>query len=424
MGENDAGHWTTLEDCKGALLKAKAEEKATIYEKMGDAYKALDKGSKALMCYQEAYDTGNEHIDFIEKYIHQLGDSGRTGEALGLLDKVLSKADDEPTRSRLLSLKAYVLRLMGKFEEGKKQGEIALRLVADLDRKDPGVMMARAEAHNIIGLCLWRLVRYEQAIPMFESAVEEYKEIDKGDGLSQAVNNIGIMHFLLGDLDTALDYYERSVSIKDRSPYYNNIGLIRMIRGDYGLAKDCFKTCIKKGQAEGYKIVVHMAQMNLGDMYLEMGNMVKAKTWISMAHSGFLEMDENPAFAYVLYVISRIAINEGDLKKAKEMTMRAMEIAAKNRSKDTEAMVLLTLALIARAEGDHLNAKLHLVNSLKMFKKMALLQNIGKVYMELAITNKALGNDEDAKACAEEARNILERLGSRPMLEQLEKNGL
>ena len=104
--------------------------------------------------------------------------------------------------------------------------------------------------------------------------------------------------------------------------------------------------------------------------------------------------------------------------------MRAMEIATKNRSKDSEAQMRLTMGLIARAEGDHLNAKLHLVDSLKIFKKIALLQNTGRVYLELAITNKVLGNEEEAKACAEEARHIFERLGARPMLERLEENGL
>ena len=69
--------------------------------------------------------------------------------------------------------------------------------------------------------------------------------------MGYSLNNIGIVHKALKDYDNAIDYYKRSLSIKEEfgdmqaiSVTLSNLGKVFKIKGEYEKSLSFFKRCL------------------------------------------------------------------------------------------------------------------------------------------------------------------------------------
>jgi tetratricopeptide (TPR) repeat protein len=413
-----------LEECKEALRKATGKEKGEIYERMGDAYKRLNKGNKALICYQEAHDAGNDGTDFIQKYAQELADAGNGEEAVELIRTTIKRTKDPLTKARLYAKSGLVSRHIGNYDLGVTNGKRALEMVSDLDPKDHVVMSIKAEANTVIGLNLWRLGRIDEAAKHLKVALDLHEGIEDRKGMADVLNHLGIMTSLSGDQEKALEYYERSRKVMDKARCYINIGIVKQFTGKYHDAENNYKMALTKGRSEGYKIAINLAQLNLADLYIDMGNASKARTWIDLTLKGYEDMDQDPRVAIVYETMARVLIMEKDLVKARAMANKALEISRSNRARAVEARTLHTVGLIESAEGDHESAKATIEKALAIMKEIKLVRYIGRCLMDLAAVYREMGLEEQARTTAAEARRTLEEMGSLAYLRKLDDLGL
>ena len=412
-----------LAQCKSELLKASSEEKARIYVRMGDAYNALKKGNKARICYQEAYEAGNLDPDFILKYAQQLADAGKAADAIAVMRKAIDSAEDPVVRTRLMIKSGLVTRLVGNFDDGIEMGQKALELVTGL-KVDPKERKAlEAEANTVIAQNLWRKGRFERAGRYLENALEIYNELEDDKGTANAYNLLGIINSLSGNQRKALDYYTRSIEARDLARCYINMGIVKHILGEFKDSEEDYKTALKKGRKEGYKIAIHLAQLNLAELYIDKGNLPKAKTFMELSLQGYKEMSENPRIALVYDARSRIFLLEGDIDMASKDAETALSLANRYGIKDIQARMFHTLGKIEMEKKTLEKARAYLERAVDLMKEIKLVRYIGKALTDLAVVNRELGHKDKAKEVADEARKVLEAQEAKFFLKRLKELG-
>ena len=104
-------------------------------------------------------------------------------------------------------------------------------------------------------------------------AQELYKKILKiKPDHSNALNNLGIISFNLGDNQNTINYYKKAIaSDQNNSNAYNNLGVVFNILGEVHKAKNCYEKAIKinPNYADAYN--------NLGIIFYNSGDNQKAK---------------------------------------------------------------------------------------------------------------------------------------------------
>ncbi len=104
-------------------------------------------------------------------------------------------------------------------------------------------------------------------------AQDLYKEILKiKPDHSNALNNLGIISYNLGDNQNAINYYEKAItSDQNNSNAYNNLGVVFNILGEANKAIDCYENAIRinPNYADAYN--------NLGIIFYNSGDNPKAK---------------------------------------------------------------------------------------------------------------------------------------------------
>jgi len=153
-----------------------------------------------------------------------------------------------------------------------------------------------AEVHNFIGIALHRLGALEKARNDFDMAVKL-----KAD-YYQAYNNIGYMHFLLGNYDEALSAFKSALDIEPQyEPAQKNKRLAESVLAG-NLSKRAFEIAEKTSQEydtekqiEGYRKVLAidstyaMAQNNIAVAYYYEGSIDSAYIHLKKA----LELNRN-----------------------------------------------------------------------------------------------------------------------------------
>jgi tetratricopeptide (TPR) repeat protein len=412
-----------IEECKQGLLHAKGEEKARLYETMGDAYLSMDKGSKAQICFTYAYDGGLRDNGFIAKYARSLCSTGKIKEAEALIQDTLKGSPTKTEKARSYTVLSYIASERPDFIETKRHANVASRILEGTDPSDPEAMEVLAQANNMIGLSLWRQAQLEKAIPYYERALEIFEGLGDVQGVSKVQNNIGNVYYHLGRFDKAKEYYERSNEAKERVSYYNNMGLIYMIHGEFDKAEEMYKTCIKRIFGIGYIKILPVVQLNLADLCFEKGDLVKARSWVESANQSIKQLEYSPKMSDAYQGLAKLELFEGDLKSAEAHIRKAMDLAQRSKRRTLEAAAIKILGMIEHAKGDTVGAKKKFRTSIDTMKKHGMSFEAGFALVEFTKVLKELGEQEEAARTAAEAKEILTRLGIRYELDKLKALG-
>jgi signal transduction histidine kinase len=177
---------------------------------------------------------------------------------------------------------------------------------------------------------------YDEALRYhFESLILREKEGDK-EGMSVALNNIGLVYFKLHNDEQALDYYKRAIKIKRETgsdgldPMLLNAGLANNGLGRYSEASEIFKEaldiCAKKGCSTDTRV---------GGLYgLGIASMYGSKKF-DEAEKNFEESyklakesgDKRYQIENLLSLV-RIHTNRKDGERARQLLQEAESIAA------------------------------------------------------------------------------------------------
>jgi tetratricopeptide (TPR) repeat protein len=165
--------------------------------------------------------------------------------------------------------KAEILELVGEWQEAERLyreiGQFALNARAKKQIADSEIK-------------LFRIMRYmgkaQDPLAALSKALALYTELDDQSGISQAINNIGLVHMLHGRHQKAEEYFMELIS---RAKKHNdskhlisglgNISQLHINRGQFDRALDCLKQCADVSMAENEMGFLIISYGTIGNVY-------------------------------------------------------------------------------------------------------------------------------------------------------------
>lgn len=197
------------------------EQKASIYNKISDTYCVQGKPEYGLIYAQKAYDIA-ESINNKEELNEALSNlyrnyitKNRYDSAFSIAKRLLKiyLSDDNKYQMAIqYSRLGTVYSNLGLIEKAMDYYLTAIRLSKESDDYE-----FKAYLYNNIALTYINLSQPESAINFLEKAKKNAENVpDKLDLLSYTYDNIGSYYKIFGDKNIAIEYYEQSLSVKQK----------------------------------------------------------------------------------------------------------------------------------------------------------------------------------------------------------------
>ena len=206
-----------------------------------------------------------------------------------------------------------------------------------------------------------------------ESLAIDKKRSDK-KSIAYTLNNIGFVYDKQGDIPKALEYYHRSLKaleeLKDKNGIaytLNNIGLIQFYQKDYKSAKEFHIRSLKLRTELGDKQGMASSYNNLGLVY-------KHEPKALEYHTKSLELRQEikdqygSAFSYVN--IGNIYFEKGDNERALEYFQSSLKLRKEINDINGIVISLNHIAEVYFKLGETKTAKINLENSLNLAQKI------------------------------------------------------
>ncbi|MCE7734328.1 MAG: tetratricopeptide repeat protein [Candidatus Heimdallarchaeota archaeon] len=275
---------------------------------------------------------------------------GEFEKAIQLLDEVIRI---NQVRSRVeYTVIANLLKASVYASSQDKQKAINLIASIDtsvLDSLESGVFW-QGTSDLIYGNIFFQYGSYDKSLKFYEEAVAKFEKIDDNYSLIGALNNIGEVHKLRGELDTAREYYNRC--------------LLFFKHEEIGLMKAIILT-------------------NLGEISFLEGNNELAIEFLLKSLNMKLEVAPLHSLAYTLFQLLIVFLEIKDLKKAKEIKDFIEEI--KERKEIPIVTSIRTLAEAVYLKNS--NRMIDIAKSQELFVGVARTEIIASQYRIFAILN-------------------------------------
>ena len=219
------------------------------------------------------------------------------------------------------------------------------------------------------------LGRWEESIESFERAVVISGELDDGDDLVTAHNKLGSLYSRRGQWDKAISHYRAG---EDKS---------REIDDKIGLSNSSFGLSMVYYKKGDYEVAVEGINKSLDII-------------------GGMEGDEKDTnLARFTRMLGAAYYRMGELDKAEEHFMRALEVYINKGDKSEIGSTKHRLGMLANRRGEYEKALGHFKEAQEdfdtvgdIFKSSKNLINLGETYFNMGDTEKALENYEKAES--------------------------
>ena len=214
--------------------------------------------------------------------------------------------------------------------------------------------------------------------------------------LADALNNIGLIYRNKGDISLALEYYQKSLKIREEtgdkkglSTAFNNIGVIYKNQGNITKALEYFHKSLKIREQIGDKNLVMNSFNNIGDIYYSQRDFPMALFYHHESLKVCEQIGDKVGTAIALNNIGSIYRNQGDLELALEYYHKSLKIWEQTGDKKGTASSLNNLGLIYFNKENISLALQYYQKSLKIWEQIgdkkgfaASLANIAELYLK------------------------------------------
>jgi len=270
-----------------------------------------------------------------------------------LQDSLLNKIEAAKTPCERL----YPSYELAKSYYGVDAGEMAHWGQVSLDA---AIQCQNGEAHfkaeNLLGVCFLSQANYRDALTHFLAAYRLADSMGHTQGLSQCLNNLGVIYWHQKAYDKALVIYRRALTLLNPEQdsmlmgrYYYNIG---MIYQDHLLAPDSAEYYYRQAMSVAVALDDTIGQV---DTHNSLGLLQKAQRETPMAEFHFRRAmalatpgGQADQLFYPLYNLARLLLARRDLPEAQRLAEQSLPLAQQTRSYD---MLQSSYALLAAVDS-------------------------------------------------------------------------
>jgi serine phosphatase RsbU (regulator of sigma subunit) len=405
------------ESKKNYSLSAKAYAAvAEIYASQRNFDKATFFFEKAMYAYEYSNDFHNAYLSCGALLVNLYG-SGKISEMEAFCNKSIELATASNNKyfvAQAYYRKAFVFRLLSKFEESTKLSQTALKYV---DKEKNKVL--EADIYNNLGIVNGMLQNWSQAREYFETALKVFEDLNNKERCGELLNNLSVVLGNMGLKTQELECLEKSLKLKTEVGDRRGVALVLnnlaelVYRQDSARAREYYMRAEKISLEENDKQRLIYIYANRAEMEEHYGNI---KIALQLAHRA----EEIAKETQMIYEISRCANLLYNLYKKNNDWEAALKYHETFKQTNDSIFNVDKVKSIASLE-----AKFKLDQKEKEIALLAKDNELNKIYAEAREKElEILRKEAEAKRLEELARAEKDRQKADSLLNLAQKNRL
>jgi tetratricopeptide (TPR) repeat protein len=202
-----------------------------------------------------------------------------------------------------------------------------------------------------IGLTYYKKGFLAKALSYFKKSLELSKKIgnqkNKKEVQAPLINNIATIYLERMEFDEALKYYQKALKLatdeENKATIYGNLAVLYNYKKNYQKAIECSLKAIKISEDNKNFLRAFIEKLNLGEIYRNIKDFKKAKTYLLEGLEGVKEMGDKYWEAVGYKYLGSLCMDEGNKELAKKYLLQAHEMAKSMGEKRLEFEVLVDL---------------------------------------------------------------------------------
>lgn len=301
-----------------------------------------------------------------------LGDSKGGVELFNQALTLLDQADQLTLRCHTYVRRSGAYRMIGEYQKALEDAEEALRLTRGRPELDP----IQAGAQHSKGMTLYYLGNLNDALKWLEQAKVSFLEINDEEAAYKVAMEIAMVSRYLGQFSTAeqiykevLFYYQNTGNIVWQANLLNNLGVLHSLAGDYETALSELERSIQYAKMGGYVRLEAYALTSLGDLFKDIRAYREANEAYDKARTAATQVNDQFLGFYLMLIESDLALQRGHIKKAEDALEKARVMAKEAGSRYEENLCLLLAGRIGYAKADYGAALGELLQAMQYFTR-------------------------------------------------------
>ena len=288
--------------------------------------------------------------------------TGEVSQSVGLLTEVIDRLGDgddlESVEVVSLSLirRSVAYRMLGDNDKSMEDNHRVLRILEshhELGR-------IRAEAFRNLGITHYLNGEIKEALSTLKESLRLFESYDDQQNIPKLLFNIGLMHKVLGDYvlaemmyQEALEFWKSGGNLAWAADLQNNLGMLQHLRGDYESAASNFENAIEYSRISNSPRAEATSLTSLGDLYRDLDASPEAMDVYRQARILAKQLNDSFLLFYLDLaegVLDRIS---GDSAKAKLSLNTAVKSTSETGSEYNRQLVGLERAKFDLGQGDN-----------------------------------------------------------------------
>ncbi|OAD24126.1 hypothetical protein THIOM_000017 [Candidatus Thiomargarita nelsonii] len=305
-------------------------------------------------------------------------------------------------------LDALGLEYLNNWSEYRLMLELLCPLIPDdwkNERRKIGTEKLQAEILRYIGIGYLMLSDYDTAKEFFKISLSLFVRLKDSVGELKALNDLGIMHYDLGEYRKAIRYYAQAIKIGDRNTEtqkesrrpLHNLGVIYKETGNYRKSYSCFKKVLKLVELSKDRASEATVLNDLGHLASNLGDQKKAIEFCKKGLAISKNIGDRRAEALNSGRLGLIYCRLENYHAAIDNSEKAIEIAREIEDKQLESSVLGYLGTILRKQKRYPEALEKLQSAKKIAQEIRHRETQLETFKALAELYQDMGESKQAE---------------------------
>ncbi|MHA2362617.1 MAG: tetratricopeptide repeat protein [Candidatus Hodarchaeales archaeon] len=323
----------------------------------------------------------------------------------------------------LIEAQISVLNRLGRLEDALQlslDGDFLIKTHAGLQKLDERTQKWIAQYYNIKGILFYYKGELDTALDFYKQSLTIRETLGNLQGISDSLNNIGNIYDLKGELDTALNYYERSLTsrekignLQDIASSLNNIGIIYRRKGHLDKALDFYNKSLKLREKLKLPQDIALSLNSIGIVYKLKGELETGLVFYKRSLAINEEIGNPHNITMSLNNIGEIYRIKGELDIALNYHKRSLELRKKLENQQMIADSLNNIGEIYSDLGELNKALNYHKKSLELREKNGNDINTSESLFNLTLLSLDLNNQELAQVYSEAIQTLNTRTSNK-----------
>ena len=274
------------------------------------------------------------------------------------------------------------------------------------------------DIYGDLGSIVDDLGEWDTAVQYYEKSLEIKEKMGDIHGMAMTYGNLGLVYYSKGEWDTAVEYYEKSLEISEKigdihgmGTTYGNLGSVYYSKGEWDTAVKYYEKSLEI--FEEIKDIYGMAQTynNLGLVYADKGEWDTAVEYYEKSLEISEKIGDIHGMASTYNNLGSVYYSKGEWDTAVEYYKKSLEISEKIGDIHGMGTTYGNLGSVYADKGEWDTAVKYYEKSLEISEKIGDIHGMGTTYGNLGSVYVKKGEWDTAIQYYEKSLEIKEKIG-------------